>query len=270
MVPFEADEVRPAYRGATIAPWPNRVVDGRYRFGGREFSLALTEPDRGHALHGLTTWLDFTVVLREEAGVELRAEIVPQAGYPWGIRIDTRYELSDRGLEQTVTATNRSAEAAPYGVCPHPYLVAGAGRVDDWQLGLPADRVLMVSGSRLVPGAVESVERDPERFDFLLPRSIGAAMIDHAFTGIMRDSTGIARVEVRVADGGVAMEWDESCSWVQVYTADEAGGTEAGSRAGLAVEPMTCAPDAFNTGQGLVELGPGASHEAWWRIAPIR
>ena len=53
VVPFDADEVRPAYRGATLAPWPNRVVDGRYTFGGVEQQLPLTEPARGHALHGL-------------------------------------------------------------------------------------------------------------------------------------------------------------------------------------------------------------------------
>ena len=36
-VPFDADEVRPSYRGATLAPWPNRIVDGLYTFAGVEF-----------------------------------------------------------------------------------------------------------------------------------------------------------------------------------------------------------------------------------------
>src|SRR5215207_10452437 len=62
LVPFEADEVRPQYRGALLSPWPNRVVDGRYEFDGVEHQLALTEPERGHALHGLAVWHDFSVV----------------------------------------------------------------------------------------------------------------------------------------------------------------------------------------------------------------
>lgn len=50
IVPFAANEVRPAYRGAILAPWPNRVVDGRYSFAGAKHQLSLTEPQRLHAL----------------------------------------------------------------------------------------------------------------------------------------------------------------------------------------------------------------------------
>ena len=60
VVPFDAHEIRPDYRGAVLAPWPNRVVDGKYQFDGLEHQLALTEPERGHALHGLVVWQDFT------------------------------------------------------------------------------------------------------------------------------------------------------------------------------------------------------------------
>lgn len=59
---FPADEIRPHYRGATLAPWPNRIVDGRYRFAGATHQLPLTEPTRGHALHGLASWLNFQPV----------------------------------------------------------------------------------------------------------------------------------------------------------------------------------------------------------------
>jgi len=34
VVPFDAGAVRPLYRGAVIAPWPNRIADGRYDFDG--------------------------------------------------------------------------------------------------------------------------------------------------------------------------------------------------------------------------------------------
>lgn len=274
VVPFEADEVRPAHRGATLAPWPNRVVDGKYSFGEREFQLALTEPARSHALHGLATWLDFEAIDKGSDHVTLAAVIQPQTAYPWRVIVTARFELGPDGLTQSVTARNDSAEPAPWGTGPHPYLVAGPGHVDEWTLELPATQVLAVTPDRLIPTDLVPVDADdPERFDFRAARTIGAAEIDHAYSGLIRGSDGIATVRVTSADGtGVEMAWDASCPWVQVHTADKPD--PAQSRLGLAVEPMTCAPDAFNAGAydydaGLIVLEPEASATASWRIAAI-
>lgn len=274
VVPFDADEVRPAHRGATLAPWPNRVVDGKYSFGGREFQLALTEPARSHALHGLAAWLDFEAIDKGPDHVTLAAVVQPQTAYPWRIIVTTRFELGPDGLTQSVTARNESTEAAPWGTGPHPYLVAGEGRVDDWILELPAEQVLAVTPDRLIPTELVAVEADdPERFDFRAARRIGTAEIDHAYTGIVRDGDGTATVRVTAPDGtGVGMSWDSACPWVQVHTADKP--EPAQSRLGLAVEPMTCAPDAFNASDyaydaGLIVIEPEASATASWRIAAI-
>ena len=274
VVPFEADEVRPAHRGATLAPWPNRVVDGKYSFAGREFQLAFTEPARSHALHGLATWLDFEAIDKGSDHVTLAAVIQPQTAYPWRVIVTARFELGPDGLTQSVTARNDSAEPAPWGTGPHPYLVAGPGHVDEWTLELPATQVLAVTPDRLIPTDLVPVDADdPERFDFRTPRTIGAAEIDHAYSGLVRGSDGIATVRVTGADGtGVEMSWDASCPWVQVHTADKPD--PAQSRLGLAVEPMTCAPDAFNAGSydydaGLIVLEPEASATASWRIGAI-
>ncbi|MBZ4487666.1 aldose 1-epimerase family protein [Microbacterium sp. cx-55] len=275
VVPFAADEVRPAYRGATLAPWPNRVVDGRYEFAGTEYELALTEPGRGHALHGLAAWLDFEAIDKGPDHVTVSAVVEAQSGYPWRIRIETRFSLDADGLTQTVRATNESDAAAPYGTGPHPYLVAGAGTVDDWTLELPAADVLHVTPDRLIPTELRAVDADdPARFDYRIPRTIGDAEIDHAYTGLRRDGDGIATVRVTDADGsGVAMTWDAACGWVQVHTADLPT-RGPGHRGGLAVEPMTCAPDAFHASAypfdtGLLVVGPGESVDAGWRIAAI-
>lgn len=274
VVPFDADEVRPSYRGATLAPWPNRVVDGRYSFGGAEYRLALTEPARGHALHGLAGWLDFECVDKGPDHVTLAAVVQPQTSYPWRIEVRTTFSLGPDGITQTVTARNDSAEAAPWGTGPHPYLVAGAGLVDDWTLELPADEVLAVTDDRLIPTELVAVDaQDPDRFDFRSPRPIGSVEIDHAYSGLVRDAAGVATVRVTVAGGsGVEMTWDAACPWVQIHTADKPDPSL--SRLGLAVEPMTCAPDAFNDGNyafdtGLISLEPGAEATASWRIAAI-
>ena len=274
VVPFDADEVRPSHRGALLAPWPNRVVDGRYTFGGDEKQLPLTEPARGHALHGLAAWLDFEAVDKGPDHVSLAQRIEPQTAYPWRIVVKTTFSLGPDGLTQTVVARNESTEPAPWGTGPHPYLVAGAGHVDDWTLELPAEQVLAVTDDRLIPTDLRPVDGvEPERFDFRTARRIAAAKIDHAYTGLTRDAAGIATVRVTDAAGsGVEMSWDAACPWVQVHTADRAGLPV--DRIGLAVEPMTCAPDAFNADDypydaGLIVLGPGAITEASWRIAAI-
>lgn len=276
VVPFAADELRPHSRGVTVAPWPNRVVDGRYRFDGVEHQLPITEVARGHALHGFTPWLGFAPGERfgdragQASSVTLTATVEPQRGYPWRVRIDTRFALDERGLEQTVTATNLSGTAAPYGVCPHPYLIAGPSPLDEWELTLPASQVLRVTEDRLIPVDLQPVGADAERFDYRVPRAIGGTRLDHAFTALARDASGEARVELRdPAGGGVAMSWGEACDWMQVFTADAPGDPD--DRIGLAVEPMTCAPDAFNggAGRGMIRLEPGASHTASWRIDPL-
>lgn len=276
VVPFDADEVRPAYRGATLAPWPNRVVDGLYEIGDTSRQLPLTEPARAHALHGLAAWLDFEPVDKGTSHVRLAADIAPQTGYPWRVRVETQYALTDVGLVQEVVATNLDSESVPWGTGPHPYLVAGPGALDTWELRLPAAQVLGVSEPRLSPTELLPVETDAPRFDYRAARVIGAAKIDHAFTGLTRDDAGVASVLLRDPSGiGVQMSWDDSCPWVQVHTADLPGGAGApGNRRGLAVEPMTCAPDAFNDARysfdtGLQMLAPGASARASWTIAAL-
>jgi aldose 1-epimerase len=49
-----------------------------------------------------------------------------------------------------------------------------------------------------------------------------------------------------------------------VFTVDDlAHGVPA-----IAIEPMTCPADAFNTGTGLMVLEPGASWTGSWGITP--
>ncbi len=263
---FDADAVRPVYRGAVLVPWPNRVGNGRYAFGGIEHQLALTEPDRGNALHGLVAWADFAVLDATDARITLRHRLVPQQGYPFDLLVEVTYALSPEGLAWSVRTTNVGAAAAPYGTGPHPYLVAGEGTVDDWLLTLPAGQVLEVDADTLLPlrrSAVEDVESG--RYDFRAGRAIGTVFIDHALTSLTADAV----VTLLAADGtGVGMRWDAAVlPWVQVHTADRP--EPELNRAGLAVEPMTCPPDAFTTGDDLVVLAPGDVHEASWTIFAV-
>lgn len=267
-VPYEADAIRPVFRGAILAPWPNRVVDGVYTFDGVDRQLPLTEPARGHALHGLLAWARWSVVEASASHVRLAASVVPTDGYPFPLDVVVTYALDDAGLTTTVEATNTGKTAAPYGTAPHPYLSAGPGHVDDWTLTLPAAEYLEVTPDRLIPVATKPVTEHPA-FDFRTARPIEDLFIDHAFTALERDGeTSTATVTLTSPGGtGVTMSWGAELPWVQVHTADR---PEASlNRLGLAVEPMTCPPDSFSSGVDLIRLEPGQTHVASWRISDL-
>ena len=264
---FDADVARPVFRGSVLAPWPNRVGDGRYRWAGREEQLALTEPDRHTALHGLLCWTRWEVRDSSPDAVALTARVVPQPGYPHQLDVVVTYRVHDDGLSWRIEAENTGATAAPYGCSVHPYLVAGPGRVDDWTLSLRAGEYLEVD-ERLLPAGRRPVDGTP--FDFRGGRTpLAGVEVDHALTAVAPDADGTARAEVRGADGsGVALEWDpRELPWVQLHTADRP--EPELHRAGLAVEPMTCPPDAFRSGEGVLTLEPGGRHAAEWRIRTL-
>jgi aldose 1-epimerase len=97
--------------------------------------------------------------------------------------------------------------------------------------------------------------------DFTRARRVGARRIDTCFGDLARDGDGRARVLLRAAGREIEVWMDERFRYVHVYTAD-AVDDPARARAGIAVEPITCAPDAFNSGAGLEVIEPGASFTA--------
>ncbi|MEV7134734.1 aldose 1-epimerase family protein [Arthrobacter sp. NPDC093128] len=265
VISFGADGGIPDYRGVICAPWPNRLADGRYSFDGGDFQAVVNEEERGTALHGLV----FGAVweLREQTASSLRlgARIEPGEGYPGRLDVSVEYELRADGLRCTVRAENIGADAAPYGVCPHPYLVAGPAPLDEWTVQIPATEFMEVSDDRLLPEGMASVQG--HAFDFRTEKVLGAVEIDHAFTGLITNGDGLAAVRAYDPSGtGVELEWDTDWPWLQIHTADKPAGP---SRLGLAVEPMTCPPDAFNSGTGVIRLVPGESHQASWTIRAL-
>ena len=226
VVPFPAGGPIPDYRGVIAAPWPNRIADGRYTFQGVEYQLPVNEPERECALHGFAFATEWSVECRDESSVRLSCTLGPVAGYPFTLRLTASHTLSADGLHSRITAVNTGTDTAPYGVCPHPYLLAGPAPLDEWTLQIPADTFLEVTPDRLLPLATRSVAG--HEFDFRAPRRIGATEIDHAFTGIAFDDggadgdCGAARLVVRDPGGtGVGMAWDASSPWLQVHTADK-------------------------------------------------
>ena len=259
------DEMPTGFRGSVLAPWPNRLRDGRYTWDGVEHQTALTEPETGTALHGLVTHVAFAPVAQADDRVELEHLLHPRPGYPFALRLRVAYALTEDGLQVRTTATNVGTTAAPYGEGHHPYLAAG-GLVDGCQLVAPA-RSYVVADDRGLPVETRPVDGTP--YDFQSGRRVGDTRLDHAFTDLERDEAGLAWVRLTGPDGRGAAVWlDEGYRWLMLFTGDTV--PEVGRRRrGLAVEPMTCPPDAFRTGEDVRRLEPGESASQSWGITPL-
>lgn len=277
VVPFDEASPRKHYRGSVLAPWPNRTGDGRWSWQGASQQLALTEPDRSCALHGLVCWQPWDLLERSADSVVLGTTVWPQAGYPGHLELRVSYRLveegPDAGLTWELEATGVGDAPAPYGTSIHPYVVAGPGRVDDWTFELSAAATLVVDPDRLLPvldgdGREQLRPVDGTDLDFRGGAPLRGRSVDDAYAQLSGPQAGTARV--LAADGtGVAVHWDpQDCPWVQVHTADRPEPED--DRVGLAVEPMTCPPDALRTGTDLRVLERGQSTRSWWRLEPLR
>src|SRR3954471_10547923 len=196
---YPLERIRDGAHGAPLVPWPNRLADGRYSFDAHEYQLALTEPQRHNAIHGLLLWRPWHVVARADARISMGTRLHPMPGYPFTLGVRIEYELREDGLYVTTTAENLGTEACPYGNGHHPYLSPGNGLIDECSLRLVADARILTDPHRQL-----RVGREPVRdtaFDFAEGRTLGDTRIDHAFTGLARDHAGRAWVRLRGADG---------------------------------------------------------------------
>jgi aldose 1-epimerase len=256
---YDADELPPAGAGQLLAPWPNRIDHGRYAFGGASHQLDISEPARDNAIHGLTRWASWRVTAQAPDHVELGLDLLGRSGYPFCLELRAGYRLSvDAGLEVTVTARNSGSRTAPFGTGAHPYFITSSGLVDECELQIPAARWQPTSDRGIPAGEPRDVTGSA--FDFRVSRKIGDLSLDHAFTALAADAEGRAWASVSGPTAQIAVWLGPGYRWLQVFTGDPLG-PEARRRA-LAIEPMTCPPNAFVTGidLGTVEPGEGVTH----------
>ena len=263
---YSEDEMCTIGRGQLLLPWPNRIEDGRYEFAGMVHQTALTEPSRHNALHGLTRWVNWTAVEQAPDRVLMSLLLHPQDGYPFSLDLRAEYLLSAAGLLVRITATNVGTQAAPFGAGHHPYLTVGT-LIDQALLKLPA-LMRLETNDRLIPSG-RLLATKGTTYDFLELRPIGSLTMDTAFAGLVPDSDDLIRVHFQASGGEpTVILWMEPIyRFLMVYTPD-ASSEVSRRRRSLAIEPMTCAPNAFRSGDGLIVLQPGQSTTAAWGILP--
>ena len=260
---YEADVLPPAGAGQLLCPWPNRVDGGRYTTGGVQHQLALSEPANQNAIHGLTRWAGWAAVVHTDAQAVLRHVLLGHQGYPFCVELEASYQLdAGHGLQVSISARNVGSAPAPYGTGQHPYLTTGAASIDGCELALPAG-LRLPNGERGIPAGPPADVTGTE-FDFRETRPVGSVQLDHAFTGLTRDDQGRAWARLRQAGTEVALWAGPGYDWLQVFTGDAL--EPAHRRRAVAIEPMTCPPNAFVSGIDLLTLEPGDSVTHTWGI----
>ncbi|MDU0348741.1 aldose-1-epimerase [Actinomyces sp. MRS3W] len=279
VIPFDADAALPgAWQGKTLVPWPNRIADARYTYRGVDYLVPCNEPETGAALHGLIGWTNFAVAPAPNAATEqpsavtLTLDLPASYAYPWSLHISVCFTLdAATGLTVTTTSTctgaalspaagvvgapeeNGVPAPAPYGVSCHPYLTRSVP-LDECTLQVPAGRVLDVDAHMAPAGEREVAGTD---WDWRTGRLVGITATDNAYTGL---PSGTWQVRLTGGEGGHSVVMEAAAPWVQVYSGEHL------ARRGVAVEPMTCPPNAFNTGQDLLTLAAGQSHSFTWSL----
>ena len=260
---YAEDEMCSFGRGQVLAPWPNRLEDGRYDFAGKSHQLAISEVGTSTAIHGLVRWTPWTAERLSDAAMRLTLRLYPQPGYPFALDLALRYVLGPKGLGVRLDATNAGSEPCPFGAGFHPYLRVGPSEMDSVTLTCPA-RSYLKADARGLPVEEAPVKGTP--FDFTRPRQIDKLQLDHAFTGLAREADGKARVHLRDDAERETVLWvDVAYGYLMLFTGDTIPGFD---RRSIAIEPMTCPPNAFRTGESLIVLAQGESFSCEWGIDP--
>lgn len=263
---YSVDEMCTGARGQLLVPWPNRLRDGHYEFEGTMYQVPLTEPAKHNAIHGFLRWESWAIGDRGDDWVVLDHMLHPREGYPFALQLRVEYRLADSGLTSTFTATNCGSLPCPYGMGAHPYLRVNAASIDECWLEAPAARYLPTD-DQAIP--VDVADVGGAAYDFRMRRQIRHTQLDTTFVVDGRDQDGRAwvRLDPGSEKAGVALWMDDQFPYYMLFTGDSLA--ESRRRRSLGVEPMTCAPNAFNSGKGLAVLAPGGAMTSSWGIAPI-
>jgi aldose 1-epimerase len=281
--PFAPESSPPKGAGIVLVPWPNRVRDGKWSHGGATLQLALTEPAKRNAIHGLLRYFPYRERSRTVSTVTLEAPVFPQPGYPFQLNTSVTYALEADGLEVTHVLRNVGATDAPVAVGAHPYLRIGDVPSGELVLHIAADIHIDVDEQQ-IPVGESPVAGTP--FDLRAGRVVGELDLDDGFAGVGRrpshpgpsgsdpspsDAGRVqdARSEHSLTDphGRQVILWgDHSMRYVQVFTPRSFPGIDGQPRQAVAIEPMTAPADAFNSGTGLRWLAPGEEWTVRWGI----
>lgn len=263
---FAADEMCRGGRGQVLFPWPNRLGEGEWTFSGRTAHPTLEDSTGRTGIHGLVRWRPFTLDSFNQNRCVFSILLHPSPAYPFLASLEVAYHLGSLGLTVTGTVINRDEVPIPVGLGFHPYLAVTTPTIEGADLLVPASAHLTVDDRQLPTGEILPVSAGP--LDFRAAKSVSGHTLDTTYTELVRDDTGLATASVTDASGGrVELSVDRTFPYLQVFTGDT---LEKGRRrTAIAIEPMTCPPEALRSGKDVIVLEPGQRWAGSWRVRRV-
>ncbi len=238
-----------------LFPYPNRVRDGKYAFGGKSYQLPVTLGP--NAIHGFALDTPWDVVehkaLADEAYIVGRFQIsknTPQYRelWPTDAVLQVRYGLAGRKLSMTVSVSNPTAEELPYGFGIHPYFrlpFAPGGDLAQTQVILPAGKTWVLN-EFLPTGETRPVD---ERLDFRKGQPIKGLKLDDVLTGLeFEGERGVCRLVDLEKKAEFRLGYDRNFRELVAYTPPDAPDV-------ISLEPYTQTTDAINLQARGVDAG---------------
>ena len=260
---FAGDELPTGARGQFMYPWPNRVAPSPWTFSGRTSIPIIDDlPTQTHN-HGIAKWRPFRIeaVNQNRCLLTLLLHATPE--YPFVTEVSVAYHLGPMGLTVTTTVLNRDTVPIPFGIGFHPYIAVTTPTIEGAVLSVPAKSYVQTDARLLPTGLILPVAGTD--LDFSTPKSVNGHVLDVTYGDLLRDDSGLFTTTLTDRDGGcVEMQMDRNFPYLQIFTGDT---LEKGRRrTGVAIEPMTCPPEALRSGKDLLVLEPGQHWAGSWRL----
>lgn len=118
------DLLAPGFGAFWMLPWTNRLDGGRFPWAGVMHRFAITHPDEGNALHGLSRAAPWQVEFAS-AGRAMLIQALKQDPFDYAARLEVA--LSDAGFSLDLTLRNAGAEPCPMGFGWHPWFARPPG-----------------------------------------------------------------------------------------------------------------------------------------------
>ena len=253
-------------RNGVLAPFPNRVADGRYRFDTQDHDLLPGVHGERTVYHGFARTLPFTVesatAAPDHARLVLRTdEIRPGRfdGYPFALDLTVTYTIEIDQITLEIHAVNTGATTAPYAAGWHPYFQLGTGTgIDDLELRVPSG-ILIRTDDALIPTDGPDCRIDLDRLpemDFRDGSPIGDRVIDACYADLRHGADGHAETTLRDPKTGRGLRIWQTGGFMHIFTGDTLPRDRRGS---VAIEPVEVMTNAYNRPEfaSVLALEPG-------------
>lgn len=247
------------YKSAKLMPCPNRTKNGHYEFGGNQYQMPCNFGNTPHQIHGFMANKPFQVIgqggnSQEGSFLTLQYDYTgDHEGFPFPFRIEITYTMHlDNGFTSETFIQNTGNQEMPLGDGWHPYFQINGIEIDQLELQLPNCQKLHVDKEMIPTGRVEAYK------DFSSRTRLANTHFDDCF---LLEKQEIAKTILYDPAKGLGLEvWQDSSdtqySYLQLFTPDD--------RKSIAIEPMSCPPNALNSKIGLNILRPQESWVSKW------